>query len=86
MKRLDRERAMGEQPIEITVRVHDDPDGMWAEVLEHPGIFGAGDTLEEVRQSVLDGLEAVLGHPVVAQRWDPVEPPSVTEHRVLVTA
>lgn len=76
---------MTDQPLEITVRIHHDTDGLWAEVPEYPGVFGAGDTLDEVRQSVIDGLALVIGEELVASSWQAVDDRSVSEHRVLVS-
>jgi predicted RNase H-like HicB family nuclease len=76
---------MTDQPLEITVRVHDDPDGMWAEVVEYPGVFGAGDSLDELRASLVEGLQLVLGETVAVGSWEPLGDPSVTEHRVHVS-
>jgi len=56
-----------------TVLVHEgeeDEGGYWAEVVELPGCFGGGDTLEEVEQDIKDAIEAHilmlqdLGRPV----------------------
>jgi predicted RNase H-like HicB family nuclease len=76
---------MADRPLEITVRIHDDPDGMWAEVVEYPGVFGAGDTIDEVRRSIVEGLQLVLGDQIAIDAWEPVDDPSVSEHRVLVS-
>jgi predicted RNase H-like HicB family nuclease len=45
---------------EFTVRVHTDADGIWAEVLELPGCFAAGETMEELLESLADGVGAYL--------------------------
>ena len=46
-----------------TVLVHDtdeDEIGFWAEVVELPGCFASGDTLDELEQDVRDAIEAYL--------------------------
>ena len=35
--------------MELTVRVHEEDGAYWAEVLELPGCFASGDTLDELR-------------------------------------
>jgi len=56
-----------------TVLVHEgeeDEGGYWAEVVELPGCFGAGDTLEELEMDIKDAIEShilmlkELGRPV----------------------
>lgn len=45
--------------MELTVRVHEEEGSYWAEVVELPGCFASGDTLDELR-TALD--EAVRLH------------------------
>ena len=54
---------MTDQTRTYTVIVHnaeEDETGYWAEVLELPGCFGAGDTLEEVEQDIKDAIEIYI--------------------------
>ena len=44
----------------VHVRVHFEDRAYWATVDEHPGVFAAGDTLEELRQSLEEGLALVI--------------------------
>ncbi len=44
----------------IGVRVRFEDGAYWATVEEHPGVFAAGDTLEELRQSLEEGLSLVV--------------------------
>jgi predicted RNase H-like HicB family nuclease len=56
----------------------DNNDGFWAEVEELPGCFGAGDTLEELRQDISDAIESYL----IALKdngWPMPEPKTITE-------
>jgi predicted RNase H-like HicB family nuclease len=45
--------------VKLTVRVHEEQGSYWAEVVELPGCFASGDTLDELR-TALD--EAVRMH------------------------
>jgi predicted RNase H-like HicB family nuclease len=45
--------------VELTVRVHEEGGSYWAEVVELPGCFASGETLDELR-TALD--EAVRLH------------------------
>jgi predicted RNase H-like HicB family nuclease len=48
---------MSEQEIEYVVRVHEEPDGsLWAEVVDLPGCFASGDTLDELRDAVGEAI------------------------------
>jgi predicted RNase H-like HicB family nuclease len=44
---------------------------MWATVDEYPGVFASGDNLEELRESLQEGIALVLADPGE-------EPPTVT--------
>jgi predicted RNase H-like HicB family nuclease len=55
-------RAMSEpQPLHVSVRLEDDV--YWATVDEFPGVFATGDTLEELRESLEEGIALVLAPP-----------------------
>jgi predicted RNase H-like HicB family nuclease len=45
-----------------TVRVHPDADGLWAEVVELPGCFAAGSTLDELWESIQEGIGLYLSN------------------------
>ena len=49
--------------VAYTVRVHDDPDGLWAEVIELPGCFATGDTMDELWQDLEEGMSTYLSAP-----------------------
>ena len=44
----------------VHVRVHFEDRAFWATVEEYPGVFATGDTLEELRQSLEEGLSLVI--------------------------
>lgn len=46
--------------MQLTVRVHHDEDSYWAEVVELPGCFAAGDTLDELTASVSEAVALYL--------------------------
>lgn len=45
---------------DVTVRVYCEDGSFWATVDEFPGVFAAGDTEQEVFESVIEGIEAYL--------------------------
>ena len=51
----------------MTTELHVSPrveDGsMWATVREFPGVFATGDTLDELRESLQEGIALCLGDP-----------------------
>lgn len=46
---------------EITVQIHAEDGSLWAQVVEYPGVFAAGDTYQELLASLQEGLQLVLG-------------------------
>lgn len=47
--------------VEYVVRVNQDDDGgFWAEVLELPGCFATGDTLDELREALEESIALYL--------------------------
>lgn len=44
----------------LTVMVHREDGGLWAEVPDVPGVFAAGDTPGELLESLREGLGLVL--------------------------
>ena len=84
---------------EITVRVHAEAGALWAEVVEMPGVFAAGDDLTELWLSLREGVGLYLsdGDGIVAVDFgevqevddgpEPAPDPGVqTLRRELVTA
>lgn len=45
----------------VTVRLED--DSFWATVEELPGVFATGDTLDELRESLTEGIALYLSTP-----------------------
>lgn len=45
------------------VHVHEDDDGLWAEVEELPGCFASGHTLEELQESLIEAIGLYLSSP-----------------------
>ncbi len=48
------ERAMVDSAIHVLIRYED--DRLWATVEEYPGVFATGDNLEELRESLEEGI------------------------------
>ncbi|MDO8186053.1 type II toxin-antitoxin system HicB family antitoxin [Conexibacter sp. JD483] len=45
---------------EIPVKIHFEDGSMWATVDDMPGVFATGDTLEELRGSLSEGISLYL--------------------------
>ena len=83
--------------VDYIVRVNQEKDGsLWAEVLELPGCFASGDTLDELRDALEEAISLyVTDDPgggtlgamqKVADSDRPVKPMSIGELRVRVPA
>ena len=46
--------------MELTVRIHIENDSYWADVPELPGCFASGDTLDELFESLREGVAVYL--------------------------
>jgi len=46
--------------MELTVNVHMEDESYWADVPELPGCFASGDTLDELFNSVREGIQLYL--------------------------
>jgi len=46
--------------MELTVRIHIEEGGCWADVSELPGCFASGDTLGELFESLHEGIALYL--------------------------
>lgn len=46
--------------MKLTTRIHIEDGSYWADVLELPGCFAAGDTLEELFDSLQEGIALCL--------------------------
>lgn len=54
---------MTENTVTYTATVHDDSDGLWAEVTELPGVFATGANLAELSAALQEGVELYLSTP-----------------------
>ncbi len=45
--------------MELTLEVHQEQDAYWATIAELPGVFAAGDTFEELLESVREAVALV---------------------------
>lgn len=54
-------RMAGSQELHICLRLED--GAYWATVEEFPGVFATGDDLEELRESLEEGISLVLTEP-----------------------
>lgn len=50
-------------PHELTVQVRFEDGALWATIDEYPGVFATGDTIEELQDSLAEGLSLVLSEP-----------------------
>jgi predicted RNase H-like HicB family nuclease len=46
--------------MELTARIHHEDGCYWAEVLELPGCFAAGDTLDELRDALAEAISLYM--------------------------
>jgi predicted RNase H-like HicB family nuclease len=65
---------------EFTIRVNHEPDHYWAEVLELPGCFASGETLNELAEALTEAIALYLDRPL------PSSPAEVGELKLLVPA
>jgi predicted RNase H-like HicB family nuclease len=49
------------QQLHVNVRLED--GSLWATVDEYPGVFATGDNLDELRESLQDGIALVVARP-----------------------
>lgn len=54
--------------MELTVRVHEEQGSYWAEVVELPGCFASGDTLDELRSAVDEAVRLHRDEPLESDR------------------
>lgn len=46
-----------ERPSGYTLVIHDEDDALWAEVLELPGCFASGDSMDELLAAASEAIE-----------------------------
>jgi predicted RNase H-like HicB family nuclease len=78
-------------PRRITVHIHDEgEDGLWAKIVEMPGCFASGDTMEELHEALQEAIGLYLSTPEHTAQVELLDEPRqvesvhVTEQRVLV--
>lgn len=49
--------------MQLHFKINLDDGSFWATVEEYPGVFAAGDTLEELRASLEEGISLYLSEP-----------------------
>jgi predicted RNase H-like HicB family nuclease len=81
---------MGETK-ELHVNVRHEDDSLWATVDEFPGVFAVGDSLDELRESLEEGISLVLersngGVPAVTLQPLQLAPAAITASAELVYA
>jgi predicted RNase H-like HicB family nuclease len=59
------------QPQHLHVNVRHEDDSFWATVDEFPGVLATGDDLDELRESLQEGIALILARP-------DEDPPAVT--------
>lgn len=69
---------------ELRVQIHLEDGTYWAQVVEYPGCFATGDTLDELAESLGEALSLVLGHQVAGvDLGDEPDNPTVRERQLL---
>jgi predicted RNase H-like HicB family nuclease len=53
--------------MELTVRVHEEDGSYWAEVVELPGCFASGETLDELRVALGEAIKLHRDEPLDAK-------------------
>lgn len=48
------------ETLDFQAVIHDDDDGLWAEVPDMPGVFATGDTLDELEASLAEAIGLYL--------------------------
>ena len=59
--------------MELTVRVHFEDDVYWAEVVELPGCFASGETLDELKDALDEAIAMYLEDDSASARPDLLE-------------
>ena len=69
--------------IEYVVRVHEEDDGsFWAEVLDLPGCFASGDSLDELREALQEAISLYIADDPEAGRISTMRPQEQRTMRV----
>lgn len=70
---------MSGRTVTYTATVHEDGDGLWAEVAELGGVFATGGNLAELSAALREGVELYLSTPEQPVRAEEIS--STTEQR-----
>jgi predicted RNase H-like HicB family nuclease len=73
------------EQVEYTIRVHHEDGQVWGEVVDLPGCFASGDSLDEVVAGLTEALSMVLRSELTVSEVGPATD-AVEEHRLLVTS
>jgi predicted RNase H-like HicB family nuclease len=65
--------AMGDFDLNYDVKVYEEDGTMWAEVVQLPGCFVTGDTLEEIEEALQEAIPLYLSSEGVDVELDPVK-------------
>jgi predicted RNase H-like HicB family nuclease len=75
--------------IELTARVHREDDTYWAEVVQLPGCFASGESLDELAEALSEAIRVYRSDPenaAVAGEERPIGPLEVGEMKLLIPA
>jgi predicted RNase H-like HicB family nuclease len=74
--------------VEYIARVHDEDGSYWAEVLDLPGCFASGDSLDELREALAESISLYLADEASTDIASPAATRalSIDEIRVAVSA
>lgn len=70
---------------EYHARVHQEDGSFWAEVVELPGCFAAGDDLQELQQSLTEAMRLVLDEEVNIEFGEPTATERTEDRDLLVS-
>lgn len=68
----------------LEIVVHEEDGALWATVPEMPGVFATGDTMDELRESLQEGISLWLAKP--GQDAPPVELGDLVKKQTLASA
>jgi predicted RNase H-like HicB family nuclease len=68
----------------LNIVVHDEDGALWATVEEMPGVFATGDTMDELRESLQEGISLWLAEP--GQDASPVVLGEIEKKQLLASA
>jgi predicted RNase H-like HicB family nuclease len=59
--------------MELTISIHEGPEGFWSEVAELPGCFASGRTLTELDEALTEAVGMCLGDEPVVLEHEPLQ-------------